>query len=143
MLNFFLLLVGAMILGSLTSPDKKKRGRHVKRQDWEVTHKITNQLKKTYRELNEEFQKTKVVVHQPNQTILQEDVEDEESYETELTTPMSMEVDDGEVYTDREWEVLSHTEVSTPKPVKKKALTPLQKALIYTEILGKPKGLDD
>ncbi|NEW63179.1 hypothetical protein GMA11_07205 [Granulicatella sp. zg-ZJ] len=143
MLNFFLLLVGAMILGSLTSPDKKKRGRHVKRQDWEVTHKITNQLKKTYRELNEEFQKTKDVVHQSNQTILQEDVEDEESYETELTTPMSMEVDDGEVYTDREWEVLSHTEVSIPKPVKKKALTPLQKALIYTEILGKPKGLDD
>lgn len=73
--------------------------------------------------------------------------EDEENFETELTTPMSMAVDEDPLYSDSEWEKLAQ-EQSEIKVVKANQMAPrkkrgaLQRAYIYSEVFGKPKGLE-
>lgn len=73
--------------------------------------------------------------------------EDEETFETELTTPMSMVIDEDPLYSDNEWETMTQSRsdakvmnVAKVKPAKKRGS--LQKAYIYSEIFGKPKGLE-
>lgn len=78
----------------------------------------------------------------------EEDVfEDEESFETELTTPMSMVVDEEPLFSETEWETIAQEKsdvkvvsLKQSKPVKKRNV--LQKAYIYSEVFGKPKGLE-
>lgn len=73
--------------------------------------------------------------------------EDEENFETELTTPMSMAIDEEPLYSDSEWETIAR-EKSEIKVAKANQMTPrkkrgaLQKAYIYSEVFGKPKGLE-
>lgn len=73
--------------------------------------------------------------------------EDEENFETELTTPMSMAIDEEPLYSESEWETIAQeksdvkiVDLTKTKQVKKRGL--LQKAYIYSEVFGKPKGLE-
>lgn len=73
--------------------------------------------------------------------------EDEENFETELTTPMSMAIDEEPLYSDSEWETLTQEkkDVKAVSLVKSKAVKKrgsLQKAYVYSEVFGKPKGLE-
>lgn len=77
----------------------------------------------------------------------EEPYEDEEHFETELTTPMSMVVEEDPLYSDSQWEKMAQeNQVTRALPIEKVASrskrTALQKAYIYSEIFGKPKGLD-
>lgn len=63
-------------------------------------------------------------------------IEDEEECVT-----MSPEVDDGEVFTDTQWETLASQQTIESKKQSGKR-TPLQQAYILSEIFSKPKGLD-
>lgn len=73
--------------------------------------------------------------------------EDEENFETELTTPMSMAIDEEPLYSDSEWEKLAQkqSDIKVVKSHQKKMLkkrSALQKAYIYSEVFGKPKGME-
>lgn len=65
--------------------------------------------------------------------------EDEESYETELVTPMSQIADDGEIYTQTDWQQLSNR-ITPTKHQEKRKKSQLKQAIIFSEILAKPKG---
>lgn len=67
-----------------------------------------------------------------------EELEDEEAFDTELHTPLSMIVDEGEAYSVS----LEPSKISATRQRKRVQRTPLQKAYIYKEIFSKCKGWD-
>lgn len=72
--------------------------------------------------------------------------EDEEAYETELLTPMSEEIDAGQVYSDEEWQMISEkktSQVPVSHMKQKLAKVSLKQAFIYAQILDKPKALQN
>lgn len=73
---------------------------------------------------------------------MSEVVADEESYETELMTPMSEVVEVEDMYSDDQWESMVHQAATTKKGYQKDRKRTLKKAMIYSEVFGKPKGLE-
>lgn len=104
----------------------------------------TTQQKNTTLKRNADKQKK---VEHDMSSYEEEVYEDEESFETELTTPMSMAIDENPLYSDSEWEAIAQTQndIKVIKPNKanlRKKRGALQRAYINSEVFGKPKGLE-
>lgn len=68
-----------------------------------------------------------------------EEVNAIETYEIEDNLPMSQEIDEAELFSQEEWQQLSHnTTTVTYKPKRKQ----LKQMLLHHEILSEPKGLE-
>lgn len=68
-----------------------------------------------------------------------EEVNAIETYEIEDNLPMSQEIDEAELFSQEEWQQLSHnTTTVTYKPKRKQ----LKQLLLHHEILSEPKGLE-
>lgn len=143
-LGIIVLLLGVVgYVADFLEKEKKKQNRHQNTFS-KQQNQVTPQQKNTT--VKSSAGKQKKIEHDMS-SYEEEFYEDEESFETELTTPMSMAIDAEPLYSDSEWEAIAQTQndIKEIKPNKlnlRKKRGTLQKAYINSEVFGKPKGLE-